>query len=533
MSRRRQAVLVAAIVFVLSLVAPAGAISGSEPVQTVATGSLSSPTDVVVTASGITYIADVSNHRVQMINADGIVSTVLGVTGSSGSGELELNKPSSVAVDTQGNLYIADRQNHRIQRLEPDGTVSTVLGVTGSPGGAANELRTPVGVAVDDNDNLYVADLYNHRVQKMTPDGVITTVSGTTGSAGGADNQFRSPTGVAVDAVGNVYVADVYNHRIQKIAPDGTASTLAGTTASPGAGDQFRSPSGVDVDSLGNVYVADRWNHRIQKIAPDGKITTVLGTTSESGFGPTQVKAPSGIFVDLNDNLYVVDTNNHRVQLLTADTEAPTISITSPAQSEILRPNTLTTVRFACSDTGGSEVNSCLATINGEPVQNGDRLNDGPGGLQTLEVRAVDGQGHRTTESLTFRLLPPDETLELRGQYSAGTGVSASVARLYMSVLARQPDQAGHTYWLGALQTGTSLEAAGQVFLNGPEYHRTYNDLPDDEFVENLYLNVLNRPAEPVGAYYWLMRLDTDLSREQVILWFSESTEFKTLTRTS
>lgn len=512
----------------------ATAIVGTEPVETLATGGLNAPISIAIGQDGTFYIADTNNHRIQQVSPSGIVSTILGTSGASGPGSNELNKPSSVVVGSDGSLYVADRQNHRIQKRDAGGVVSTVLGVTGTPGGADNELRSPVGLAIDSENNLYIADLYNHRVQKLTPEGVISTVSGTNGVAGGAANQFRSPTGVAVDSLGNVYVADVYNHRVQVITPAGEASTLAGTTGSSGdAYNYFRSPSGVAVDSFGNVYIADRWNHRVQRVAPDGVLTTVVGVTQVAGSGPAELRAPSGVLVDQLNNLYVVDTNNDRVQVINADNEAPIIEITSPVPHSILRPDSPVTARFACTDSGGSLVTACEAAVGDFTIANGEKLRLGPSGFQTLTITATDGHGNRSTHSVAFRLLPPDETRSVSDTYVNSSGSAGSVSRLYLAVLGRQPDAEGHNFWVEEIERGVALEVTGQRFVNGPEYRAAYADLRDDEFVENLYLNVLNRPAEPTGAYFWLTRLSEGISREEVILWFSESPEFKTLSQTS
>lgn len=533
MPRRRLLGIIIGLLVALST-SHAQAVVGPELVSTVATGSLDSPIGMAFDSNGNLYIADSVNHRVQMVTPAGIVSTVLGTTGANGSGTYDLDRPSSVAVDSSGNLYVADRQNHRIQMLATDGAVSTVLGVTGVPGGGDYDLRTPVSVAIDTDDNLYVADLYNHRVQKLTPAGVASTVSGTTEVPGGGDNQFRSPSGVAVDNAGNVYVADVYNHRIQRIAPDGTATTVAGTNGVSGdAYNHFRSPSGVAVDSLGNLYIADRWNHRVQRLSPDGQLTTTLGTTHVAGSEERDLRAPSGVAVDASGNLYVADTNNDRIQLLTADTIAPTISITAPARGSIVRSGPSSIVRFACSDFGGSQVVSCEGTINLTSVNNGERADVVPSGDLILVVTAIDGQGNRSTAEVPFRLLPPDGTLALEDEFSSMSGTAGSVARLYMSVLGRQPDSDGHDFWVGSIEEGVSLRTTSRLFLGGSEYREIYDDLDDDEFVENLYLNVLNREAELLGAYYWIVRLSQDLSREDVILWFSESPEFKSLTGSS
>src|SRR5947209_203745 len=181
--------------------------------------------------------------------------------------------PSGVATDSSGNVYVADLLNSTIRKITPAGVVTTLAGlagVTGSAdgtGGAARFYR-PTGVATDSSGNVYVADQYNHTIRKITPAGVVTTLAGLAGSYGSADGtgsaaRFNGPNGVATDSSGNVYVADTYNNTIRKITPAGVVTTLAGLAVSVGSADgtgsaaRFNDPSGVATDSSGNVRVAD------------------------------------------------------------------------------------------------------------------------------------------------------------------------------------------------------------------------------------------------------------------------------------
>ena len=70
--------------------------------------------------SGVTYVADMHNHRVQKLGADGRpVMTI----GRQGSGDGEFNEPRDVTVDASGNLYVVDTWNTRVQEFDPRGTL--------------------------------------------------------------------------------------------------------------------------------------------------------------------------------------------------------------------------------------------------------------------------------------------------------------------------------------------------------------------------------------------------------------------------
>jgi sugar lactone lactonase YvrE len=260
----------------------AGAFGG--PGYSDGTGSVARfwhPSSVAVDSSGNVYVADAGNETIRKITPGGVVSTLAGLAGNSGSNDgsgsaARFWHPSSVAVDSSGNVYVADTDNSTIRKITPGGVVSTLAGLAGSTGsadgaGSAARFYYPYGVAVDSLGNLYVADSWNSTIRKITSGGVVSTLAGQAGSLGsddgtGSDARFSDPSGLAVDSSGNVYVDDTLNNTIRKITPGGVVSTLAGLAASSGNDDgtgsaaRFYYPTGIAVDSSGDVYVADSNN---------------------------------------------------------------------------------------------------------------------------------------------------------------------------------------------------------------------------------------------------------------------------------
>jgi streptogramin lyase len=298
---------------------------------------------VAVDGDGNLYVADANNHTIRKITPAGVVTTLAGTAGSSGSADgtgadARFKYPSGVAVDGDGNLYVADRDNNTIRKITPAGVVTTLAGTAGSSGsadgtGADARFNYPSGVAVDGVGNVNVADRYNHTIRKITPAGVVTTLAGTAGSSGsadgtGADARFSRPFGVAVDGDGNLYVTDRNNHTIRKITPAGVVTTLAGAAGSYGSADgtgadaRFSGPVGVAFDGDGNLYVIDGSNHTIRKITPAGVVTTLAGAAGSSGSadgtGPlARFNYPEGVAVDGDGDVYVADRNNHTIREIT------------------------------------------------------------------------------------------------------------------------------------------------------------------------------------------------------------------------
>jgi DNA-binding beta-propeller fold protein YncE len=148
--------------------------------------------------------------------------------------------PGAVTVDSTGNLYVADTFNHTIRKITSAGVVSTLAGLAGSSGsadgtGTVARFYYLEDIAVDSAGNLYVADSGNHTIRKITP-AVVSTLAGWAGSPGSADDtgnnaRFNYPAGIAVDSAGNLYVADTENYTIRKVTSAGVVSTLAGSFA--------------------------------------------------------------------------------------------------------------------------------------------------------------------------------------------------------------------------------------------------------------------------------------------------------------
>jgi hypothetical protein len=105
---------------------------------------------------------------------------------------------------------------------------------------------------------------------------------------------------------------------------------------------------------------------------------------------------------------------------------------------------------------------------------------------------------------------------------------AASVARLYWGALDRAPDAGGLSYWTGQLKSGAqSLSQEAAAFVGSVEYQATYGILDNAAFVNQLYLNVLDRVADAGGLAYWTGQLSAGAARADVTLGFTESFEFQ------
>lgn len=222
------------------------------------------------------------------------------------------NDPRGIARDHQGNLYVTDTANHTLRRISPAGVVTTLAGLAGVSGtadgtGNAARLSYPTGVAVDAAGVVFIRDATT--IRKVTSSGVVSTV---------ANYLMRSESGfdgIAVDGAGNLYVS--YYYTIRRISPDGKFATLAGSVGDKGSVDgagsaaRFAMLAGIAVNHEGVVFVADTGSGNVRRVSPDGVVTTYVGTVNGSDPFLDQsvvasVALPSGVGVDAAGNLLVV-----------------------------------------------------------------------------------------------------------------------------------------------------------------------------------------------------------------------------------
>jgi hypothetical protein len=324
-----------------------GSASSSAAVLTVASlpaVMLNLPEDVAFDAAGNTYIADTFNHTIRKVTTGGVVTTLAGLSGTSGGADgvgsaARFDTPRGLVLDAAGNLYVADTFNGTIRKITPAGVVSTLAGLAGSTGGtdgtgSAARFGGPTGLAIDPAGNLYVADPPIKTIRKVTPAGVVTTLAGLAGSIGSTDGtgsaaRFNQPYALALDTAGNLYVADGgSNATLRKLSPAGVVTTLAGLAGSFGSADgsgsaaRFGDPRGIAVDAADNIYVSDRSNHNIRKVTLAGDVTTLAGLALSPGNADgtgtaARFNRPLGLAIDAAGNIHVADSVNQAIRKIT------------------------------------------------------------------------------------------------------------------------------------------------------------------------------------------------------------------------
>lgn len=400
---------------------------------------------IALDGAGDIFIADEGNSAIREIGPGAGVTTFAGLINANGSQDgagasARFWYPSSVATDLLGNCYVVDARNNTIRKIAPGGVVTTLAGMAGASGsadgtGSAARFQfsytwyygvgdeTTIyggGVACDSAGNVYVADSGNDTIRKISPSGAVTTLAGTAKAAGKGDGvggaaSFDAPTGIAVDSSGNVYVADAGNLEIRMITPAGAVTTLAvadylyqyvlypqaisappvvgvavdrsgdvyfadgstvreinatgvislfagspGTSGSadgPGSSASFSGSGQMAFDPAGNLFVVDSGNNAIRRITPAGVVTTVAGLpgagrSAADGTGSAaRFWQPLGVAVDSAGTLYIADAGNNEIRTGTAAV-APPVIVTQPQSASVVAGGSFTLSVVAVA-TGG------------------------------------------------------------------------------------------------------------------------------------------------------------------------------------
>lgn len=86
----------------------------------------------------------------------------------------------------------------------------------------------------------------------------------------------------------------------------------------------------------------------------------------------------------------------------------------------------------------------------------------------------------------------------------------AGIMELYTAYFNRAADKNGVDYWANEMDNnGWTLDDVANTFAQQPEYTALYDGKTNQEIVDLVYTNVLNRDADAAGAEYWLAELDS------------------------
>ena len=162
------------------------------------------PTDIAWLPDGTFFVSDGDvNTRVLKFDKSG---RFLMTWGTPGTGRGQFDTPHAIAVGRDRRVYVADRSNHRIQIFDEHGKYLDEW----------PDIPLPYSIFMSDDDYLWVADGWMHKIVKFDLQGRRLDVWGTWGNFPGG---IWGPHQLSVDSEGNLYIAQVYNSRPSKYRP--------------------------------------------------------------------------------------------------------------------------------------------------------------------------------------------------------------------------------------------------------------------------------------------------------------------------
>ena len=205
---------------------------------------------VTVDKEGAIWILDKKKYRVAKLDENG---KVLLSFGSEGSGAAQFNNPTALVVSASGMVFVADRSNHNVQIFRNDGVFLNALN-----GENAGKLGAPVAMAFDQQDNLYILDASRESVLAYSSNGKSLGEIGKT-----KDGSLLSRPVSLAAANDEVMVLDA--NQVKVFSPKGQLLRTFGAKGN-GVG-AFDDPVAIAYGGGSNLIVSDNGNKRVQILA--------------------------------------------------------------------------------------------------------------------------------------------------------------------------------------------------------------------------------------------------------------------------
>jgi len=262
----------------------------------------SNPVNLVLSASGIAYVADFDSRRLRKVEPSGKTTTLV-----------ELPHPFGMAIAPDGYLIVETDDDDMGQHSFASGTVWRVNPATGAATVIVRDIGRPRGIEVLPDGRIALTDQVHHVVELLDPaTGIVSVIAGTADAMGhvngsGAAARFSQPWDV-VYWNGDLIVSEVDNGDLRRVTLAGVVSDVV----PPGTFDQ---PQGIAVDASGTIYVTEYGNARDVRKVVGSTATLLAGSTAGYTDSDTPTAAQfygvEGIDVTPDGSRLVVADGNH------------------------------------------------------------------------------------------------------------------------------------------------------------------------------------------------------------------------------
>jgi DNA-binding beta-propeller fold protein YncE/tetratricopeptide (TPR) repeat protein len=165
-------------------------------------GQFGNPVALAVNSAGLIFVADSSNHNVQMFRGDGVYLNNLGGTNSA------ISSPTALAFDPLGNFFVLDASRRSVLVYSATGDFIQELGKQKE----VSVFNKPLGLVVT-ADELLVLD--GSQVKAFTHKGELLRVFGTSTTGAG---DMPDPVGIITAGGSSLLVSDRKSKSIRQFA---------------------------------------------------------------------------------------------------------------------------------------------------------------------------------------------------------------------------------------------------------------------------------------------------------------------------
>jgi DNA-binding beta-propeller fold protein YncE len=260
------------------------------------------PVNLVLSPSGIAYVADFDGRRIRKVEPSGRTTTVV-----------DLPHPFGMAIAPDGYLIVEtdddDMDNHSYQ----SGTIWRVNPATGAATVLVRDIGRPRGVTVLPDGRIALTDQMHHIVELLDPTtGAVTVLAGMLDVPGHLDGngtaaQFSQPWDVAY-LDGDLIVSEVDNGDLRRVTLAGVVTDLT----PPGSLDQ---PQGLATDAAGTLYLTEWGTHHDVLKLRGATLSLIAGSTEGYADADDATRAQfygvEGLDVSADGTRIVVADGNH------------------------------------------------------------------------------------------------------------------------------------------------------------------------------------------------------------------------------
>jgi DNA-binding beta-propeller fold protein YncE len=265
-------------------------------------GRFNNPVNLVLSSSGMAYVADFDSRKLRKVDAAGKVTTLV-----------DMPHPFGMAIASDGYLIVETDDDDMSMHSFTSGTVWRVNPATGAATVLARDIGRPRGVCVLPDGRIALTDQVRHVVELLdSQTGVVSVLAGAADQMGhvnatGGLARFSQPWDVVYDN-GDLIVSEVDNGDLRRVTLDGVVSDVVPM----GSLDQ---PQGLAIDDQGTLYVTEYGHsHDVKKV--EGTTISLLAGSIEGYLDADDPRAAAfygveGLDVTPDGKRVVVADGNH------------------------------------------------------------------------------------------------------------------------------------------------------------------------------------------------------------------------------